>query len=490
MVRATSVAAPERRTPRAQAQGVEFADRCRVLLCPLRRPSALAEPSVELHAQPRQPAVSGFGENSTARPRRQRQIACTPSSTTVRRTRRRPPGRDVLDRLGEERPVVGLGDVAQVRHRRARWSAASSGWSPGQRLARRTTSSPAPRRSGPAGSAADAARRCRRVRPGRCSTRYAVAAHRGRAASAPSTIPRVLAGRGRRCERHRRRTSANSVRLRDQPRRRPRHGALLGADAGSTARRRPCRRPAPTRRHAGADPAQADHAERGAGQVACRPCDCHGGSGVGISWATPGVPAAGPGRGSAPRSSSAGRRRPTSRSHRRVDLVRRRQAAQVDRGVAPARWSPRRREVGQPAEQRAGVSGVRSRITHHDRGARRGRRRSDVLDGSTWCRAPATTVDAVEHATSRRSDVADALVVVEARSRSARPAPPPERRVEPLRNARRPAGASSLGRADSKIGRARSAAGQASSSAATFLVRLGSTWTPGPMVVETVTFLM
>ncbi|GAA1540031.1 hypothetical protein GCM10009788_48590 [Nocardioides humi] len=29
---------------------------------------------------------------------------------------------------------------------------------------------------------------------------------------------------------------------------------------------------------------------------------------------------------------------------------------------------------------------------------------------------------------------------------------------------------------------------QASSSTATFLTRLGSTWTPGPMVVETVTF--
>ena len=31
---------------------------------------------------------------------------------------------------------------------------------------------------------------------------------------------------------------------------------------------------------------------------------------------------------------------------------------------------------------------------------------------------------------------------------------------------------------------------QASSSAATFLVRLGSTWTPGPMVVESVTLRM
>ena len=33
-------------------------------------------------------------------------------------------------------------------------------------------------------------------------------------------------------------------------------------------------------------------------------------------------------------------------------------------------------------------------------------------------------------------------------------------------------------------------AATASSSTATFLTRLGSTWMPGPMVVETVTFLM
>ena len=41
-----------------------------------------------------------------------------------------------------------------------------------------------------------------------------------------------------------------------------------------------------------------------------------------------------------------------------------------------------------------------------------------------------------------------------------------------------------------RTGIPRSASYWASSSAATFLVRLGSTWTPGPIVVETVIFLM